>query len=86
MPDENWRHIVDDFAATFSITRHSLLESLTFYLLDDQTDEALQVILIDQNIHPKLNADFAFHQGRRINYALNIFVLWKLFYMLIIIE
>ncbi|GAY43588.1 hypothetical protein CUMW_075630 [Citrus unshiu] len=42
MPDENWRHIVDDFAATFSITRHSLLESLTFYLLDDQTDEALQ--------------------------------------------
>lgn len=65
MPDENWRHIVDDFAATFSITRHSLLESLTFYLLDDQADEALQVILIDQNIHPKLNADFAFHQGRR---------------------
>lgn len=56
---------MDDFAATFSITRHSLLESLTFYLLDDQTDEALQVILIDQNIHPKLNADFAFHQGRR---------------------
>ncbi|XP_031247888.1 E3 ubiquitin-protein ligase HOS1 isoform X1 [Pistacia vera] len=42
MPDENWRHIVDDFAATFSITRHSLLESLTFYLLDDHTDEALQ--------------------------------------------
>ncbi|KAH9721146.1 E3 ubiquitin-protein ligase HOS1 [Citrus sinensis] len=42
MPDENWRHIVDDFAATFSITRHSLLESLTFYLLDDQADEALQ--------------------------------------------
>lgn len=43
MPDENWRHIVDDFAATFSITRHSLLESFTFYLLDDHTDEALQV-------------------------------------------
>lgn len=42
MADENWRHIVDDFAATFSMTRHSLLESLTFYLLDDQTDEALR--------------------------------------------
>ncbi|KAJ8754414.1 hypothetical protein K2173_002865 [Erythroxylum novogranatense] len=41
-PDEAWRHIVDDFAATFGITRHSLLESLTFYLLDDNTDEALQ--------------------------------------------
>ncbi|KAJ4712700.1 E3 ubiquitin-protein ligase HOS1-like protein [Melia azedarach] len=42
MPDENWRHIVDDFAATFGITRHSLLESLIFYLLDDHTEEALQ--------------------------------------------
>ncbi|KAA8522197.1 hypothetical protein F0562_012870 [Nyssa sinensis] len=42
MPDEKWRGIIDDFAATFSVTRHSLLESLTFYLLDDHTDEALQ--------------------------------------------
>lgn len=42
MPDETWRDIVEDFAATFSITRHSLLESLVFYLLDDHTDEALQ--------------------------------------------
>ncbi|KAK9284920.1 hypothetical protein L1049_024101 [Liquidambar formosana] len=42
MPDEKWRHIVDDFAATFSITRNSLLESFTFYLLDDHTDKALQ--------------------------------------------
>ncbi|KAJ4831606.1 hypothetical protein Tsubulata_015292 [Turnera subulata] len=42
MPDETWRHIIDDFAATFSITRHSLLESLIFYLLDDYTAEALQ--------------------------------------------
>ncbi|KAG2676354.1 hypothetical protein I3760_12G049200 [Carya illinoinensis] len=42
MPDETWRHFVEDFAATFSITRHSLLESLVFYLLDDHTDEALQ--------------------------------------------
>lgn len=42
MPDETWRHIVEDFAATFYITRHSLLESLVFYLLDDHTDEALQ--------------------------------------------
>ncbi|XP_010275373.1 PREDICTED: E3 ubiquitin-protein ligase HOS1 isoform X2 [Nelumbo nucifera] len=42
MPDEKWRYVIDDFAATFGITRHSLLESLTFYLLDDHTDEALQ--------------------------------------------
>ncbi|KAE8055883.1 hypothetical protein FH972_012694 [Carpinus fangiana] len=42
MPDETWRDIMEDFAATFSITRHSLLESLVFYLLDDHTDEALQ--------------------------------------------
>ncbi|WOH06835.1 hypothetical protein DCAR_0626264 [Daucus carota subsp. sativus] len=42
LPDNEWRDIVDDFAATFGITRHSLLESLTFYLLDDYTDEALQ--------------------------------------------
>ncbi|CAL0314315.1 unnamed protein product [Lupinus luteus] len=42
IPDEEWRHIVDDFSATFNISRHSLLESLTFYLLDDHTEEALQ--------------------------------------------
>ncbi|KAJ6701185.1 E3 UBIQUITIN-PROTEIN LIGASE HOS1 [Salix koriyanagi] len=42
MPDESWRHIIDDFSATFGITRHSLLESLTFYLLDDNKDDALQ--------------------------------------------
>jgi E3 ubiquitin-protein ligase HOS1 len=41
-PDEHWRHVIDDFAATFNITRHSLLESFTFYLLDDHTDEALE--------------------------------------------
>ncbi|XP_022995656.1 E3 ubiquitin-protein ligase HOS1-like [Cucurbita maxima] len=42
MPDEKWRHVVEDFAASFSITRHSVLESFVFYLLDDHTDEALQ--------------------------------------------
>ncbi|KAK3014402.1 hypothetical protein RJ639_008830, partial [Escallonia herrerae] len=42
LPDEKWRYVIDDFAATFSITRHSLLESLTFYLLDNNTDEAMQ--------------------------------------------
>ncbi|KAK7406290.1 hypothetical protein VNO78_07913 [Psophocarpus tetragonolobus] len=42
IPEEEWRHILEDFAATFSISRHSLLESLTFYLLDDHTEEALQ--------------------------------------------
>ncbi|KAK4262578.1 hypothetical protein QN277_028123 [Acacia crassicarpa] len=42
IPDEEWREIVEDFAATFRISRHSLLESLIFYLLDDHTEEALQ--------------------------------------------
>lgn len=43
MPVDSWRYIVDDFAVTFSITRHSLLESLVFYLLDDDSEEALKV-------------------------------------------
>ncbi|KAL3834991.1 hypothetical protein ACJIZ3_009727 [Penstemon smallii] len=42
MPVEEWRHVVDDFAVTFSVTRHSLLESFAFYLLDDHSDEALK--------------------------------------------
>ncbi|XP_065857743.1 E3 ubiquitin-protein ligase HOS1 [Euphorbia lathyris] len=42
MPDETWRYIVDDFAATFGVTRHALLESLVFYLLDDSSEEALK--------------------------------------------
>ncbi|XP_030513323.1 E3 ubiquitin-protein ligase HOS1 isoform X2 [Rhodamnia argentea] len=42
LPDELWRNVVDDFAASFGVTRHLLLESLTFYLLDDPTDEALK--------------------------------------------
>lgn len=46
MPEEEWRHIVDDFAASFGISRHSLLESFTFCLLDDHTDDALLVISV----------------------------------------
>nr|XP_043629487.1 E3 ubiquitin-protein ligase HOS1 [Erigeron canadensis] len=42
IPDEKWRFCVDDFSATFNIARHSILESFTFYLLDDLSDEALQ--------------------------------------------
>lgn len=38
-----WRYIIDDFAASFNLTRHSLVESFSFYLLDDHTDDALQV-------------------------------------------
>lgn len=40
--DVEWRFLVDDFAASFGISRHSVLESLSFYLLDDHTDQALQ--------------------------------------------
>ncbi|KAF2583519.1 hypothetical protein F2Q68_00001708 [Brassica cretica] len=34
-PEKYWKHIIDDFAATFGVSRHSLLESFVFYLLDD---------------------------------------------------
>ncbi|CAI0519708.1 unnamed protein product [Linum tenue] len=59
-PDDNWRSIIDDFAATFGITRHSLIESLTFYLLDDDTDEALKEAcnllpeICGPSTHPKI--------------------------------
>ncbi|WJX60487.1 RING-type E3 ubiquitin transferase [Trifolium repens] len=59
-PDEEWRDILEDFAAAFSISRHSLLESLTFYLLDDHTDEALQEVcrllpeISGPTSHPKI--------------------------------
>ncbi|KAJ8648887.1 hypothetical protein MRB53_001910 [Persea americana] len=42
VPEAEWRHIINDFAATFGITKHSLLESFTFYLLDDESEQALQ--------------------------------------------
>ncbi|PIN07417.1 hypothetical protein CDL12_20016 [Handroanthus impetiginosus] len=57
---DEWRYIVDDFAVTFSITRHSLLESFVFYLLDDHSDEALKEAsrllpeIAGPNIHPKV--------------------------------
>ncbi|CAK9173273.1 unnamed protein product [Ilex paraguariensis] len=60
LPDGQWRNVVDDFAATFGITRLSLLESFTFYLLDDHTDEALQEAcrlipeISGQTTHPKV--------------------------------
>ncbi|XP_072976518.1 E3 ubiquitin-protein ligase HOS1-like isoform X8 [Typha angustifolia] len=43
-PDVEWQYLIHDFSATFGITRHSVLESLVFFLLDDHTFEALQVI------------------------------------------
>lgn len=43
MPEDRWRHFIEDFAASFGINRHLLLESLIFYLLDDLNDEAMQV-------------------------------------------
>ncbi|KAK8658217.1 hypothetical protein V6N13_036428 [Hibiscus sabdariffa] len=39
--EEEWRDIIDDFAGSFGISRHSLLESFTFCLLDDHSHEAL---------------------------------------------
>ncbi|KAI4327152.1 hypothetical protein L6164_019648 [Bauhinia variegata] len=60
LPDEEWREIIEDFAATFNISRHSLLESLAFYLLDDHTEEALQEVchllpeISSTATHPKI--------------------------------
>ncbi|XP_042050833.1 E3 ubiquitin-protein ligase HOS1-like isoform X1 [Salvia splendens] len=60
IPEDKWRDIVDDFAITFCITRHSLLESFVFYLLDDHTDEALEEAcrllpeIAGPHIHPKV--------------------------------
>ncbi|XP_068655076.1 E3 ubiquitin-protein ligase HOS1 isoform X2 [Aristolochia californica] len=42
VPDLEWRYLISDFASTFGITRYSLLECQTFYLLDDHTEQALQ--------------------------------------------
>ncbi|KAK6930534.1 ELYS-like domain [Dillenia turbinata] len=65
LPDENWRFIIDDFAAIFGITRHSLLESFTFYLLDDNNDEALQghatsdvflLLFSSSHVHPNVSS------------------------------
>ncbi|KAK4338220.1 hypothetical protein RND71_042707 [Anisodus tanguticus] len=60
VPDEEWRHIIDDFAATFGVTRHSLLESFTFFLLDDEgvpaLKEACQLLpeISSPTMHPKV--------------------------------
>lgn len=60
VPDDEWRHIIDDFAATFGVTRHSLLESFTFFLLDDEgvpaLKEACQLLpeISSPTIHPKV--------------------------------
>ncbi|KAI8017614.1 E3 ubiquitin-protein ligase HOS1 [Camellia lanceoleosa] len=59
-PEEECRHIIDDFAATFNITRHFLLEFFTFYLLDDHIDDALQEAcrllpeILGPTTHPKV--------------------------------
>ncbi|GJX78439.1 E3 ubiquitin protein ligase HOS1 [Tanacetum coccineum] len=42
IPDDQWRYCIDDFSAAFNVARHSILESFTFYLLDDPSDEAMQ--------------------------------------------
>ncbi|GAB2244778.1 hypothetical protein Droror1_Dr00000271 [Drosera rotundifolia] len=60
MPNEIWRPILDDFAVTFGVSRLLLLESFTFYLLDDHSDQALQEAcrflpeISGPNCHPKI--------------------------------
>ncbi|VFQ64730.1 unnamed protein product [Cuscuta campestris] len=60
VPDEKWRDIVDDFAATFCVSRHSILECCVYFLLDDHTDQCLQEAcrllpeISSPTIHPKV--------------------------------
>lgn len=60
VPNTDWRNIVDDYAGTFGITRNLVLESLVFYLLDDNTEEALEEAcrllpeIVSPTIHPKV--------------------------------
>ncbi|KAG9439723.1 hypothetical protein H6P81_019888 [Aristolochia fimbriata] len=60
VPDFKWRDLVNDFASTFGITRHSLLECQAFYLLDDHTEQALQQVcniipeIAGPEAHPKI--------------------------------
>lgn len=67
-PHQEWIHIVDDFAASFCISRHSLLESLAFYLLDDHLDEAIQEAsgllseIAGPETHPKIVEVLLEHQ------------------------
>ncbi|KAF3777809.1 E3 ubiquitin-protein ligase [Nymphaea thermarum] len=42
IPDGEWRKVIDDYANTFGIGSHSVVESLTFYLLDDDKEAALK--------------------------------------------
>lgn len=60
VPNTDWRNIVDDYAGTFGITRNLVLESLVFYLLDDNTEEALEEArrllpeIVSPTTHPKV--------------------------------
>lgn len=60
VPNTNWRNIVDDYAGTFGVTRNLVLESLVFYLLDDNTEEALEEAchllpeIVSPTTHPKV--------------------------------
>ncbi|KAM3375433.1 hypothetical protein P3S68_014147 [Capsicum galapagoense] len=57
LPDEGWRHIIDDFSATFSVTKHSSF-------LDDEgvpaLKEASQLLpkISSPTIHPKVAQSF----------------------------
>ncbi|CAN6459913.1 unnamed protein product [Victoria cruziana] len=42
IPDGEWRKMIDDYGSTFGIGRHSAIESLIFYLLDDDKEAALK--------------------------------------------
>ncbi|PKA66296.1 E3 ubiquitin-protein ligase HOS1 [Apostasia shenzhenica] len=60
LPDADWRYLVDDFASSFGISILSQLESFVFYLLDDESEQALQEAcsllpeIAGPHTHPKI--------------------------------
>lgn len=56
LSEMSWRGIVDDYVGTFSIARHFMLESLVFYLLDDNSEQALEVCPLFLSVIPTLHS------------------------------
>lgn len=58
--DDEWKQLLDDYIIEFDISRHAMMESLVFFLLDEINDLALEEAcrllpeVVSCNIHPKV--------------------------------
>ncbi|KAH7280650.1 hypothetical protein KP509_36G007400 [Ceratopteris richardii] len=58
--NNDWKSILDDYVVTFGISRHAMLESFVFFLLDEADDSALEEAccllpeVVSSTIHPKV--------------------------------